>query len=81
MSTPLSISKYKAPLDSLRGLSKETAKIMETEMNCKSVEDLLYYFPRRYIDRTIIENPVMEVGSELTLIVQVKSAYLSHGRR
>ena len=67
-------------LSSLPGLSSEKKRLIEKEMGCSTIEDLLYYFPRRYLDRTIREEPHLQVGQENTLIVQIKSVYLSHGR-
>ena len=69
-----------SPLSSLPGLGPEKARLMEKEMGCTNIEDLLYYFPRRYLDRTISEDPYLQTGEDITLMLQVKSIYLSHQR-
>lgn len=45
-----------------------------------TVEDLLYFFPRRYLDRKVREAIFLEEGPA-TLVVQVKSSFLAHGKR
>lgn len=67
-------------LSYLPGVDSEKARLMDKEMGCSTIEDLLYYFPRRYLDRTISKDPYLQTGQELTLMVQIKSVYLSHGK-
>ena len=69
-----------SPLSSLPGLSPEKCRLLEKNIKRKTIEDLLYYFPRSYLDRTIHKEAHPQVGQETTLMVEVKSVYLSHGR-
>ena len=74
------ILSLQSSLSSLPGLGPEKARLMGKEMGCTTIEDLLYYFPRRYLDRTIREDPYLQTGQDISLLVQVKSIYLSHQR-
>ena len=65
-------------LSLLPGVGSEKARLMEKEMGCSTIEDLLYYFPRRYLDRTISKDPHLQTGQEVTLMLQVKGIYLMH---
>ncbi len=47
MSSPLF-----TPLEFLKGIGPERAKILQSEMGMKLFRDMLYYFPFRYVDRT-----------------------------
>ena len=67
-------------IKNIKGVGPNKANILKKEIGCQSIEELLYYFPRTYVDRTIIENPNLEVGKEISLLVYVRSSYLHHGR-
>ncbi len=45
----------KIPLTSLRGIGPSRAEILKTEAGIETVEDLLYYTPRRYVDRSCLK--------------------------
>ncbi len=72
---------YQSPLTCLPSLGAEKAEVMKDEMGCVTIEDLLYYFPRRYLDRTITEEENLSIGEEVTFVVQIKSVYLHHTGR
>ena len=42
----------KADIKYIQGIGAKRAELLHTELNVRSVEDLLYYFPYRYIDRS-----------------------------
>ncbi len=66
-------------LISIKGIGKETANLLELSIACKSIFDLLYYFPRRYLDRTIIDDESkIQIGQEGTLIIKVNNTYMHH---
>ncbi len=72
---------YRSGLSSLPGLGPKRSAVLEKELGeAASIEDLLYYFPRRYLDRNLSNRVDVQVGQETTLLVQVTSVYLSHGR-
>ncbi|HNJ03712.1 MAG TPA: ATP-dependent DNA helicase RecG, partial [Leptospiraceae bacterium] len=68
-----------AELTSIAGVGPARAELL-LAAGIKSLEDLLYFFPRRYLDRTFAESTVFRAGIETTLIVTVQTAYLAHGR-
>ncbi|MBP5134361.1 MAG: ATP-dependent DNA helicase RecG [Paludibacteraceae bacterium] len=41
-------------LQYLKGVGPQRAKLLETELGIKSIDDLLHYFPYRYVDRSHI---------------------------
>lgn len=43
--------------------------------------DLLYYFPRKYLDRSITENIILREGEQVTLLGSVLDKYLAHGKK
>ncbi len=64
----------RAPLTVLNGIGPRNAQSLET-LGLKTLEDLLYYFPRRYEDFTQLK-PInrIEYGEELTIIGTIQSA-------
>ena len=46
-----------------------------------TLSDLLYYFPRRYLDRTISSSIVLKEGEIVTLLATVIDSYLAHGKK
>ena len=68
------------PIENLHGLGPAKAKILNEELNLKTIEDLLYLFPFRYIDRTMTEEKLVP-GEIKTCILRVQSKYVTHNRR
>lgn len=65
----------------LKGVGPAKAQVF-AEIGIESIADLLYYFPRRYIDRTLMEDgSAIEPGKETTLIVTIVGSFLAHGKR
>ncbi len=52
------------PLSSIIRLGEKKAKILETELNLKTIGDLLYHIPYKYIDRSRIYK-IKELNNEL----------------
>ncbi len=70
------------PVTELKGVGPARAKVLEAEAGIRTVGDLLYYFPRRRVDRSITTNStMMNVGDTVTMIVTVASTFVAHGRR
>jgi ATP-dependent DNA helicase RecG len=60
-------------------LGRQKKKVLN-KIDIKTVEDLLYYFPRRYVDRSIHDQFFLQEGY-LTLLVKIQSSYLAHGKK
>lgn len=71
----------KRPVSVLKGVGPAREKALTEEAGVATVEDLLYYFPRRYIDRTLSDTTLLQAGREVTLICHVQNHYLAHGKR
>src|SRR5690349_17941574 len=58
------------------------AKAAEFEkLGIHTIGDLLYTFPRRYLDRTITESAFLQEGFVATIYVTVEHKYVAHGRK
>lgn len=68
------------PIASIKGVGPAKAGTL-AEIGIETVGDLLYRFPRRYIDRSLREGVTLEPGINVTVMVQVSSSYLAHGKR
>lgn len=67
-------------IENIKGIGPAKAAILR-DNGIETVADLLYYFPRRYVDRTITDSTVMKGGEQITLIVHVQNKYVAHGRK
>jgi len=65
----------------LKGIGPEKAKVLNS-VGIKTIEDLLYYIPRRYLDRsTILTVNKLKVGSTVTVIGRVEAFGMAKTRR
>ncbi|MCR9141251.1 MAG: ATP-dependent DNA helicase RecG [bacterium] len=71
----------KRSVTELRGVGAAKAQALLENCAIETIGDLLYYFPRRYLDRTVTETTLLKTGEEVTLVVNVGSVYLAHGRK
>lgn len=46
------------PVTSLHGIGPHKAEVLKSEAGIETIEDLLYYIPRRYLDRSLIKRIV-----------------------
>ena len=67
------------PISKIKGVGPAKAKTLN-EIGIDTIGDLLYYFPRRYLDRSITETTALQVGQYVTLEVRVVNSFLAHGR-
>ncbi|MCB1173268.1 MAG: ATP-dependent DNA helicase RecG [Leptospiraceae bacterium] len=67
-------------LGDLKGLGPGRVQCLQ-EHNIHSVIDLVYYFPRRYVDRRFTDSALLQAGLETTLIVEVLNKFMAYGRR
>lgn len=63
----------------LTGIGDSKRKILNKN-EIHTIEDLLYFFPRKYVDRNIHNTFFLREGY-ITLIVKVQSSFLSHGKK
>lgn len=71
----MSVDPLKIPIDYLKGVGPERAKILKSELGIYTNEDLLQFFPFRYIDRSKYYT-IKEIGSgaaEIQIIGKIKS--------
>ena len=65
----------------LKGIGPEKAKVLNS-VGIKTIEDLLYYIPRRYLDRsTILPMRNVKVGSIVTVIGRVATLRIARTRQ
>jgi ATP-dependent DNA helicase RecG len=67
------------PIEIIPGIGEAKKKVLN-KIDIKTIEDLLYYFPRRYVDRSIHDQFFLQEGY-LTLLVKIQSSYLAHGKK
>lgn len=73
--------KLKSPLQYVKGVGPSKAESL-AKYGLETVEDMLYYFPRHYLDRTTVK-PIAQltVNETATIIGTVKAHGILHGRR
>lgn len=67
------------PLSSLKGIGPKRQDTL-TSNGLQTISDLLYYFPRRYLDRSLTEQIILSQGQTVTLVGSVIDSYLAHGK-
>ena len=64
------------PIQFIKGVGPKRAKVLES-LNIFTIKDLLYYFPRKYLDRTSLSTiGSINEGEEVNLVGRVKSVNL-----
>ncbi len=70
-----------APIQFIKGVGPARSKALE-QLGIETVEDLLYYFPRRHLDRTLITAcRDLNKGSTVTIVGEVKSCGIKTFKR
>ena len=61
------------PIEFLKGVGPTRASILRSELGIKTFQDLIYLFPRRYVDRTQFYsiNSLVANNSEIQLVGQI----------
>ncbi len=67
------------PVQNLKGVGEKIKKLLN-KIDIYTIEDLLYYFPRRYVDRSIHDQFFLQEGY-ITLLVKIQSSYVAHGKK
>ena len=80
------MDKLQTPIEFLKGIGPNRANLLKEELNIFSFQDLLYFFPHRYIDRSRFYkiNELPENNSEVQLkgsIINVKIINQKRGKR
>ncbi|MCK4607287.1 MAG: ATP-dependent DNA helicase RecG [candidate division Zixibacteria bacterium] len=70
-----------SPLQYVKGVGPRKAEAL-AKLGMETVEDLLFYFPRRYLDRTnIVPIGEIKVDQPVTIIGRVRAHGILHGKR
>ncbi len=64
----------------LKGVGTKKLPLLN-EIGIYTFSDLLYYFPRRYLDRNFTKDTFLKSGDKVTLLATVKESYLAHGKK
>jgi len=70
----------KDSIDTLKGIGPKKLGVLKS-IGIHTLFDLVYYFPRRYLDRNFSSNILLKNGEIVTLIATVIDSYLAHGRK
>ena len=71
--------KLDAPVHSVKGIGSKRAEVLRT-VGIETVEDLLYYLPRRYLDRShVLPIAKLPLDEEVTVIGEVEAAGFRKG--
>ncbi len=68
------------PVNKLKGVGPAKVEVLRG-IGIETVGDLLLYYPRRHLDRTVMESTALQMGNQVTLIVRVINSFLAHGRK
>lgn len=69
-----------SPISVLKGVGPKKCEALQS-VGIQSLQDLLNWFPRRYLDRNLTENILLKQGETVTLILEVMDSYLAHGKK
>lgn len=67
-------------IELLKGVGPKKVSVLNSH-SIYTLNDLLYYFPRRYIDRNFTGSILLKDGEIVTLLVTVADSYLAHGKK
>ncbi len=72
-------SPFDSSLETLKGVGPARQKALDrAALFC--FRDLIYYLPRRYVDRSILKDALLAEG-EATIVVRVQNFFVTHGRK
>ncbi|TGK10821.1 ATP-dependent DNA helicase RecG [Leptospira stimsonii] len=69
-----------SPVTLIKGIGPSKAGALAS-IGIHNLQDLLNFFPRRYLDRNLTDNVLLKAGESVTLILEVVDAYLAHGKK
>jgi ATP-dependent DNA helicase RecG len=69
-----------SPVSFLKGIGpKKSASLSTIQIN--TISNLLYYIPRKYLDRNFSNEIFLKEGETVTLLVTVVDSFLAHGKK
>ena len=69
-----------SPVSFLKGIGpKKSASLSTIQVN--TISNLLYYIPRKYLDRNFSNEIFLKEGETVTLLVTVVDSFLAHGKK
>ena len=78
---PHSSNSLETPIQYIKGVGPKRANALES-LNIFTIKDLLYYFPRKYVDRTSLSTiGSIKEGEEVNLVGRVKSVSLKRMKK
>ncbi len=79
--SPVAEIRLDSPLQYVKGVGPRKAEVL-TKQGLNTVEHLLFYFPRQYLDRTtVVAIGQIQVDRPVTIIGQVRAHGMLYGRR
>jgi ATP-dependent DNA helicase RecG len=67
-------------LSILKGIGPKRREVLGNN-SIHTIQDLLYYFPRRYLDRSLTDQIILKHGDIVTLVGTISDSYLVHSKR
>lgn len=69
-----------SPISQLKGVGEKKISALSS-MGIHTIGELLYYFPRKHLDRNFTKNVFLRSGEIVTLLAQVVDSYIAHGKK
>lgn len=63
----------------LKGIGSHKKEVLKS-IGISTLSELLYYFPRRYLDRNLTSSVVLKSGEVVSVLASVLDTYLAHGK-
>ncbi|MEM7181427.1 MAG: ATP-dependent DNA helicase RecG [Spirochaetota bacterium] len=70
----------KQGVEVLKGVGPKKRAALQ-QAGISTLGELLYYFPRKHLDRTVMSTAQLEVGEVATVFVTSLESYLAHGKK
>jgi ATP-dependent DNA helicase RecG len=70
----------KDSIEILKGVGPKKIVVLKS-IGIHTLFDLLYYFPRRYLDRNFSSTILLKHGEIVTVLATVMDSYLAHGKK
>ncbi len=70
----------RSPVKLLKGVGEKKFSALES-LGITTLGELLYYFPRKYLDRNFTKDVFLKTGEVVTVLAQVVDSYLAHGKK
>jgi len=69
-----------SPVNFLKGIGPKKSASLST-IQISTISNLLYYIPRKYLDRNFSNEIFLKEGETVTLLVTVVDSFLAHGKK